>query len=244
MSLKKCFLLLTALFFITSFLPAQGECTLFLKEDKLIGSCENSYFTGFEIHLTDSINDSIALFKQLPLTGIATINHQYTVEVRFELTERAGFAQILFKSSPGWFTMDHLLVNDKGIYFTIDHDPDVPVTRSDLRIVSKVKELLQDEDHWHKDDDRDCDDDIQSGKYSLFCALQIASLEVNGEYNHRSAIMQKVRHTIAAMYPDKTWEHRLRDFNNMPETSFTVLNELLEMVEEEVVGELKAKSNF
>jgi hypothetical protein len=125
--------------------------------------------------------------------------------------------------------------------FNIDHDPDVPVSETDLRIIRKTKELLKGESLWHKNDDRDCTDDIQEQRYSLFCALQSASIEVEGEYNHRNAIMQKIRHTIVTIYPDKVWEHRLRDFNNMPETDFTVLMDLLNRVESEVKSELEQK---
>ncbi len=219
----------------------QGTCELNLVDGKLLGNCENSYFTYFEIAMNDEVLDSTKLFNQLPLEGTVTINNKHEMEVRCELTNRAGLPQILFKTRYGWFTMDSLIIQSNRLTFKIDHDPDVPVTTKDLKIIRKATELLKEEKLWHKNDDRDCEDDIEKSCYSLFCALKSASIEVEGEYNHRNAIMQKIRHTIVQMYPNKEWQHRLRDFNNMPETDFNVLMDLLNRVESQVIIELNQK---
>jgi hypothetical protein len=234
-------LIFFTIFVSTISLFGQGKCELNLVDGKLLGGCENSYFTFFEIDLNDEVLDSSKLFNQLPLTGIVTIDNKYERELRCEITNRAGFPQILFKTRSGWFTMDSLIIQSKRLSFKIDHDPDVPVTPVDLKIIRKAKEFLKVEKSWHKNDDRNCEDDIEKNCFSLFCALQRASIEFEGEYNHRNAIMQKIRHTIVEIYPNKKWEHRLRDFNNMPETDFDVLMELLNRVESEVVIELEQK---
>lgn len=218
---------------------SQGRCNLNLVDGKLTGACENSYFTNFEIETKDGFSDSSSLFGQLPLTGTVTINSKNKIELSCELTERAGFAQIILKNGAGWFTMDSLKVSKNSVTFTIDHDPDVPVSVVDLRIIRRAKDFLSEENFWHKNDDRDCEDDKENQRYSLFCALQSASIEEEGAYNHRNAIMQKIRHTIVDIYPNKEWEHRLRDFNNMPETDYKVLMDLLNRVESQVISELE-----
>ena len=237
----KCIFLFFVICISSFSLLGQGRCELLMVDEKLKGKCENSYFTNFEIDLNAKNLDSNNLFSLLPSRGFATINNKRRVKVRYEVTTRAGFPQVLIKARPGWFTMDSLIIQNNGITFKIDHDPDVPVTLVDLKIIRKAKELLRREKMWHKNDDRDCEDDIEKNCYSLFCALQSASIEFQGEYNHRNAIMQKIRHTIVKMYPDKKWQHRLRDFNNMSETDFIVLSELLNRVENEVVKELETK---
>jgi hypothetical protein len=234
-------LILFTLFCSTIALYGQGKCELYLEDGRLSGSCKNSYFTNFEILVEDEVLDSTALFNQLPLSGTLTIDDKYRIEVGYELTYRAGFPQILFKASPGWFTMDSLIILRNSLSFHINHDPDVPVTDTDLKIIRKAKDMLKDEKSWNKNDDRDCRDDIGNNNFSLFCALKSASIEVVGDYNHRNAIMQKIRHTIVEMYPNKEWEHRLQDFNNMPETNFNVLKDLLNRVENEVIIELNSK---
>ncbi|WP_175402823.1 hypothetical protein [Mangrovivirga cuniculi] len=55
--------------------------------------------------------------------------------------------------------------------------------------------------------------------------------------------MQKLRHTMVDLFPDKQWKHRLMDFNNIPETDCGVLMDLLDCVEKEVIPELEQKSS-
>jgi hypothetical protein len=72
-----------------------------------------------------------------------------------------------------------------------DEDNAPPVSAQDLAILLRAKELLADEAHWNRHDDRNCPP--QAKTYSLFCALQKASVEVLGEYEHRRAALQEVR---------------------------------------------------
>ena len=222
-------------------------CQLFLKEGKLVGACEKSFFIEFEINLTNPKLDSLNLFKQLPLSGKARISYipnskekvDYQVDVEYELTHRQGFPQILMKTSDGWFAMDHLKIFSDRIEFEMDNDPDPPVTESDLLIIRKTITLLKEEKQWNRNDDRKCKDDVENQKYSLFCALHTASVDVSGSYDHRKAVLQIIRKTIVEIYPSKVLEHRLRDFNNLPETNHAVLMDLLTRVENQVIKELK-----
>lgn len=224
-----------------------GYCKLFLKDGKLVGACTKSFFKEFEISLTNPKLDSINLFKQLPLFGKASVSYipnskekvDYQLDVKYELTNRQGFPQILMKTSDGWFAMDNLKIYSDSIEFEMDNDPEPPVTESDLLIIRKTMELLKDEKQWNRNDDRKCKEDAENKTYSLFCALYAASVEEVGTYDHRKAVMQMIRKTIVEMYPNKELEHRLRDFNNLPETNHTVLMDLLTRVESQVIKALE-----
>lgn len=224
-----------------------GYCTLFLKDGKLEGPCTKSFFKEFEINLTNPKLDSINLFKQLPLVGKARVTYipnskekvDYELDVKYELTNRQGFPQILMKTSDGWFAMDNLKIYSDRIVFEMDNDPEPPVTASDLLIIRKTMVLLKDEKQWNRNDDRKCKDDIENKTYSLFCALHTASVEALGTYDHRKAVLQMIRKTIVEIYPNKELEHRLRDFNNLPETNHAVLMDLLTRVESQVIEALK-----
>ncbi len=252
----KFFILLLFLFKSSTTLFAQEQfildnktayCKLLLKNGMLVGECKNSFFKELEINLTNPKLDSINLFKQLPLFGKAKISYipnskekvDYQLDVTYELTNRLGFAQVLMKTSDGWFTMDNLKIYNDSIVFEMENDPDPPVTESDLLIIRKTITLLKDENNWNRNDDRKCKDDVENKVYSLFCALNVASVEVVGSYDHRKAVLQMIRKTIVEIYPRKELEHRLRDFNNLPETKHTVLMDLLTRVEAQVIKELK-----
>ena len=118
---------------------------------------------------------------------------------------------------------------------------DQPVTNDDLRILLKAEELLKDESVWNRQDDRECDDDEATGKRSLFCALQKACIDVLGAYDHRRAALQEVRFAVEDATRGQDFEHRLRDFNNLPTTRLADIKRVLRVATDRVQARLKNK---
>ncbi len=116
----------------------------------------------------------------------------------------------------------------------------MPVTAEDLRILARADALLKDESVWNRQDDRECQDDEAAGKRSLFCALQKACIDVLGHYEHRRAALQEVRFAVEDATRGRNFEHRLRDFNNLPETRFDDIKRVLRVATERVTSRLKA----
>jgi hypothetical protein len=98
---------------------------------------------------------------------------------------------------------------------------------TDLLIIQKADSILSDQSNWNKDDDRYCFDDIHKGRYSLYCALYKASVDITGEYEHRRPVMQQVRFIIDKYGQDRVINHRLMDWNNHSETSFGEVKQVL-----------------
>jgi hypothetical protein len=118
---------------------------------------------------------------------------------------------------------------------------DQAVTNEDLRILLKADELLKDESSWNRKDDRVCDDDEATGRRSLFCALQKACIEVLGAYDHRRVALQEVRFAVEDVTRDQDFEHRLRDFNNLPSTRLDDIKSVLRVATDRVRARLKSK---
>lgn len=118
---------------------------------------------------------------------------------------------------------------------------DLPVTQDDLRILQAATELLRDESVWNRADDRECKDDEASGKRSLFCALQKACIEVLGTYDHRRAALQEVRFAVEDATKGQKFEHRLRDFNNLPTTRLDDIKRVLQVASERVKARMQNK---
>ena len=114
-----------------------------------------------------------------------------------------------------------------------------PVTTDDLRILEQADRLLKDESGWNRNDDRACNDDRATGKFSLFCALETACTEVLGEYDHRRAALQEVRVVVEEATQQRRFEHRLMDFNNLPETRFDDVKQVLRTSAQRVAARLK-----
>ena len=127
---------------------------------------------------------------------------------------------------------------------------DQPATADDLRILRRADALLGDASVWNRDDDRVCDDDEASGKRSLFCALQKADREILGEYQHRNVALQEVRFVIQDGRQTEmviralrrfSLPHRLMDFNNLPETRFEDVKQVLRVASERIAARLESK---
>ena len=229
--------------FVSHIANCQSSGELILKGDKLIGTSENKFFVGFEIEL-DTIYtsiDSILLFRQLPRIGTINFRNKFESPTEYTLTSRAGFSQIMFRFKNNYYTLDNLNFGKESITFYVDDDPDVPVTKNDLKIITIAKSLLSSIEKWNKADDRVCNDDLSSNSYSLYCALRIASLEVEERYNHRNAVLQKLRHLIEEKYPGRKWNHRLMDFNNMEATSHEDVLNILNEIEEAFILSLQER---
>ena len=104
----------------------------------------------------------------------------------------------------------------------------------DLKIIQRADFILSDASVWNKNDDRECEDDISNGSYSLFCALFKASVDVTGEYEHRRAAMQQVRFTLEKYEDGRVTAHRLMDWNNHPKTTFEEVKKVLKEAIQEV----------
>ena len=116
---------------------------------------------------------------------------------------------------------------------------DRPVSAQDVQILARTAELLRDASDWNRNDDRECKDDEAAKQRSLFCALQAASIEVIGSYDHRRVALQEVRFAIQEVAPDREFEHRLMDFNNLPQTTLADLHEVLRIARQRVAARLQ-----
>lgn len=113
------------------------------------------------------------------------------------------------------------------------------VTADDLRILEKADALLKDESRWNRKDDRACDDDRATGRFSLFCALETACTEVLGKYDHRRSALEEVRVVVEEATRQSRFEHRLMDFNNLPETRFDDVKRVLRTSAQRVAARLE-----
>jgi hypothetical protein len=122
-------------------------------------------------------------------------------------------------------------------------DPELrpPVTKADVRIVQRAREILSSPLKWNRADTRVCPTEART--FSLYCALEKATNEVGGNFKHRGAAMQETRFVIDEIAPyRKNYEHRLMDYNNDPTTTFADIQRVLTLVEDRIAKRLKEQS--
>jgi hypothetical protein len=116
-----------------------------------------------------------------------------------------------------------------------------PVTKADVKIVQRAREILSSPSRWNRADTRVCPQ--QAKTFSLYCALEKATDEVSGNFRHRGAAMQETRFVIDEIAPNrKNYEHRLMDYNNDPTTTFADIQKALRLVEERITKRVTEES--
>ena len=115
-----------------------------------------------------------------------------------------------------------------------------PITKADLQIVKRAREILDSPSKWNRADNRVCPADAKT--FSLYCALQMATIEVGGKAEHRGAALQEARFVIDEIAADRKYEHRLMNYNNDQTTTFVDIQEVLRITESLITLRLKANS--
>ena len=114
-----------------------------------------------------------------------------------------------------------------------------PVSAEDLRILQRAGQILSSPAVWNRQDTRTCQPSDRT--WSLFCALEKASLDVLGEYRHREAALQEVRFAIMDATNNRPFEHRLMDYNNLPSTRFEDIKAVLKVATDRVSAKLPSQ---
>jgi CubicO group peptidase (beta-lactamase class C family) len=122
---------------------------------------------------------------------------------------------------------------------TNDSNARPPVTKMDLQIIKRAREILDSPAKWNRADNRECPAEAKT--VSLYCALQRATVEVTGKAEHRGAALQEVRFVIDEIAADRKYEHRLMNYNNDPATTFDDIQEVFRITESLITLRLKGK---
>lgn len=116
-----------------------------------------------------------------------------------------------------------------------------PITKADLQIVKRAREILDSSSKWNRADNRKCPAGAKT--FSLYCALQMATNEIGGKSDHRGAALQEARFVIDEISADRNYNHRLMDYNNDPTTTFADIQEVFRITESLLTLRLKTKAS-
>lgn len=125
---------------------------------------------------------------------------------------------------------------------TDDSEVRPPVTQSDIDIVKRAQAILSSPAKWNRADNRKCPEGAKT--FSLYCALEVATQDVTGGFEHRGAAMQEARFVIDDIAPNaKNYHHRLMDYNNDPTTTFADVQKFFRLLEDRVAQRLKQEAS-
>ena len=107
------------------------------------------------------------------------------------------------------------------------------VAKLDLRIVDRARQLLSTEEHWNRADTRQCPPNAR--RVSLYCALELSTLEYAGSFDHRGTVMDDARSAmddVSPHHPD--YDHWLMGYNNDSTTTFADITRVLQATRDRV----------
>lgn len=136
--------------------------------------------------------------------------------MHFEIAENATGSQdaLMLKTNNGWYPLRNIEHTSTNLNMTFDWSFRPKFRPIDMVILETANQLISSIDDWNNEDDRQCEDDFDNKKWSLYCVMKQASIDVTGDFNHRGASLNEVRFSIMQKKPNAKYAHRLRDFNN------------------------------
>jgi hypothetical protein len=114
----------------------------------------------------------------------------------------------------------------EALEFDLDPATSVPPADLDRDLVIRAAAILSSESVWDRADDRQCSPEDKT--WSIYCSMIRATMEVTGGIHHRRPAMEVVRQIVDGRSSGRKYEHRLRDYNNDPSTTFADLRSLFE----------------
>jgi len=215
-------------------------------DSSFVGASE--YLEGFEVsvdlprefmHRDVSDDDLLSVIGSENVTGVFRYPNGKTTPIEYDIVDHRGKDDVYMKTRQGYFLWESLRIDNDTLEFVIDWWYCPPATEADIRIIEMAESLLADSSKWNREDDRQCEDDIETDNWSLFCSLKHASITVTGEYNHHNTAMQAVRAEIDSMIPGNEFQHPLMDFNNSTTTGHTDILQVLDRAKSKIKQQIE-----
>lgn len=131
-----------------------------------------------------------------------------------ELEVYAGGWGIL-RTIYGWYPVSGFALSSE-LSFQVDASHEVAPDLLDRQIVQRASEILVSDSVWNRTDNRDCPP--RATKWSIYCALERATVEVADAFSHRRPALEVVRVLVEERSAGRPYQHRLMDWNNDPRT--------------------------
>jgi hypothetical protein len=123
----------------------------------------------------------------------------------------------ILRTEYGWFAVSNV-ASSLTLSFELDASHEIKPNVMDRRIVERATALLSTPTVWNRMDNRFCP--AAASTWSIYCAMEQATIDVTGAANHRRPAMEAVRAIVDERSAGRNYQHRLMDYNNDPTTRF------------------------
>lgn len=199
--------------------PSSPTCSLHRVAEHWEGSC-GTLIEGKESSVTIRQAGAIAsgLWKKGKTpssvwSGTITAGEYPATPIEIEIyADRRGAMRTLF----GWFPVSDFSETSHALHLAVDASREVKPSSIDRSIVERAAKILSSDAAWNRADTRKCPADAAT--WSIYCAMEKATIEVSGAFHHRRPALQVVREIVDERTVGRPYQHRLMDYNNDPTT--------------------------
>jgi hypothetical protein len=124
----------------------------------------------------------------------------------------------------GWFPVTHFAADATALRFDLDPSREVPANAVDAAIIRRAAAILSSDAVWNRADNRQCA--AAATTWSIYCAMEKATIEVTGGFHHRRPALEAVREIVEKRSEGRGYHHRLMDYNNDPTTHLSDVQSL------------------
>ncbi|MGZ7080607.1 MAG: hypothetical protein ACXVJT_14445 [Thermoanaerobaculia bacterium] len=195
--------------------PPSPTCSLHRVADHWQGSC-GALIEGKESSVTIKQATAIAsgIWKKgekprSVWSGTITTSEYPATPIEIEVyADRHGAMRTIF----GWFPVSDFSEASDVLRLAVDASREVKPSSIDRAIVERAAKILSSDAAWNRADTRKCPADATT--WSIYCAMEKATIEVSGAFHHRRPALQVVREIVDERTAGRPYEHRLMDYNN------------------------------
>ena len=145
--------------------------------------------------------------------GTITVGEYPATPVEIEIYGDEGGAM---RTPFGWFVVSRAKVTKDVMQLDVDTSHEAAPSGVDREIVQRARAILSSDAVWNRADDRECP--AEATTWSIYCAMEKATIDIAGAFHHRRPALQVVREIVDERTADRPYDHRLMDYNNDPTT--------------------------
>jgi hypothetical protein len=124
----------------------------------------------------------------------------------------------------GWFAVSGFSRRGSTMRFQIDTTKEIAPNALDREILVHAVKIISSDSAWNRADNRKCP--ATATKWSIYCAVEQAQIEVAGGFHHRRPAGELVREIVDERTRSRNYSHRMMDYNNDPTTTLADVRSL------------------
>ena len=124
----------------------------------------------------------------------------------------------------GWFAISGFSRHGDAVQFQIDTTKQIAPNAVDREILLRAMTIISSDSVWNRADNRQCP--TTATKWSIYCAVEVAQIEVAGGFHHRRPAGELVREIVDERTKTRNYNHRMMDYNNDPTTTLADVRSL------------------